>query len=348
MIHTPSLKNQAICATLLNTYILYLKHTFVCGKIQSIQHRTGKTSMGDKEERLHFSLPEESEFLCERQLKRLNPVLHESYRSSVFAMDMLLTNYKHIFPFFTNHTFEHSLQVINYCNLLLGPENAEKLNADELYILLMGAGLHDVGMGISEADFREMLPKIPEASAFSSANPEAPLGEVTRRYHQEFSALFIQKYHDLFEIPSEAYVFAISEMARGHRKSDLFDRRAFDPAFRLPSGKTARLPYLAGLIRLSDELDITSDRNLLFDYTNLRERYSEKQSMCFLSHKALKALTVKDGWLTAIYESNDKDVLEELKTIEKKVLSTFDEFKKIVALFPEFKLLHSGIQFEKI
>ena len=47
------------------------------------------------------------------------------------------------------------MTVIDSCNRLIGEEQIQKLNADELYILLMASYLHDVGMGISEKDYEE-------------------------------------------------------------------------------------------------------------------------------------------------------------------------------------------------
>lgn len=301
-------------------------------------------------EKQKFSLEstEEYDFLCERRLSMLSPELHSAFRSSVFAMDMLLANYKHVFPFFTSHTFEHSEQVINYCNMLLGPENAGKLNADELYILLMGASLHDIGMGVSEADFNELKQDIPGALQYISEHPDAPIGEITRNYHQEFSAGFIRKYARLFEIPGPEYVYCICQMARGHRKLDLLDQTEFDPGYTLPNGSVVRLPYLAGLIKLADELDITSDRNLFFDYENLKERFNARTAMCFMSHDALKYLSGANGRLTAYYKSDDEEVLEEVLDIENKVKKTFGEFAAVVETFPEFELVQKSVHFEKL
>lgn len=302
----------------------------------------------DENKKADYSSTEGYDFLCERRLHKVSPELHAAFRSSVFAMDMLLTNYKHVFPFFTNHTYEHSEQVINYCNMLLGPENAEKLNGDELYILLMGAGLHDVGMGVSEADFHEMKGNIPGALRYIGEHPEASVKEVTRNFHQEFSAEFIKKYARLFEIPGDEYIYCICQMARGHRKLDLLDRTQFDPDYTLPNGSVVRLPYLAGLIKLADELDITADRNLLYDYASVREKGDDPSTICFLSHEALRSLSGENGCLTACYRSDDEDVLAEIRDIERKAQKTFGEFVAVVETFPEFELVQKKLQFVRL
>ena len=69
-----------------------------------------------------MTVSDTSDFLCEKRLRATDEDLYRRYRNSVFAIDRLLANYKNIFPFFTDHTFEHSEQVINYCNIVAGQE----------------------------------------------------------------------------------------------------------------------------------------------------------------------------------------------------------------------------------
>lgn len=54
----------------------------------------------------------------------------------------------------TDHTALHSLEVIDFCNQLIG-ENIDEMNADEIYVFLMWAYLHDSGMGITMSDYEK-------------------------------------------------------------------------------------------------------------------------------------------------------------------------------------------------
>lgn len=288
------------------------------------------------------------DFLCERKLKAADPALHERFRSSVFSMDRLLANYKNIFPFFTNHTFEHSEQVINYCNVIAGDEIIGKLNSDELYILLMGAALHDVGMGISESDFRDLCGNVPSLVAFIKEHPNELLGEYTRLFHQELSAEFIRKYSRLFDIPTEAHIHCIAQIARGHRKCDLLDLMQFPTDFLIPNGNKVNLAYLSSLVKFADELDVASDRNLLFNYNDVNQAWSEKQTMCYKCHGAIKRLGVREDSLVLYYETDDEDVEKEILETKEKVERTFAEYQAVTKQRTNYINRIRAVEFENL
>jgi len=309
-------------------------------------HRTEvKMEQNLGHDRLHADWFAAADFLCERRLKALSPQLHTRYRSSVFAMERLLANYLTVFPNYTNHTFSHSAQVINYCNILIGAENIGSFNADELYILLMGAALHDVGMGISSADFAEMRGSIPGGLDIDAGKSDR---DIIRDRHQEFSAAFIRKYGALFEIPSEAHLHCICQLARGHRRMDLLDETAFPPSFSMPEGTVIRLPYLAALVKLADEMDVTADRNFMFDYAHLDEHQTPEQLMCYKTHKALLRLEEDSGVLVLRYNTDDPAVAAELQRMSAKAQTVFREFSAVAAKTPGVLPVHSGIEYRPV
>ena len=69
----------------------------------------------------------------------------------------------------------------------------------------------------------------------------------------------MEKHSDIFEIRKE-YVFPVMQAVRGHRKTDLWDENAFPAAFQIGT-ESVCLPYIAGIIRLADEMDLCRDRN---------------------------------------------------------------------------------------
>ena len=286
------------------------------------------------------------EMLCEKHLYKLDANLHNRFKNSIFAIDRLLANYKMVFPFYTDHTLEHSEQVIRYSNYFIGDKNVEKLNADELYILLMGACLHDVGMGISENDFNNFKNKIKGLDEYIKENPDKIIGDYTRAFHQEFSACFIEKYKDLFEIPSDEYLYCICQVARGHRKYNLLDEEEFPRYFKLENGNTVRLPYLAAVVKAADEMDIANERNLLIDYDDYTSGDDKVRAMCFRAHEAVKKIDFEDD-INVYYSSDEKDVLDEIKNIEEKVNSTYNEAKAVVEEYEEFENVYNNIVFFK-
>ena len=76
------------------------------------------------------------EFGMEMRLHQLNTELHRLFSDTVFALKNGLSSYKSIFPKYTDHTILHCMNVIRYCNQLIG-DQIIRLNGDEIYILLM-------------------------------------------------------------------------------------------------------------------------------------------------------------------------------------------------------------------
>ena len=224
-----------------------------------------------------------NDFLCEKRLAELNPTYHELVKNTSFAVCFLLEKYRTYFPDFTDHTVLHSLQVLDFCNRLLG-ETVYSLNADELYVLIMSAYLHDSGMGISEEDYKELYETV-VSEEYRIKNPLENTRETIRAFHQSFSQQFIYKYAPFFEIPSEEHIRAIALVSAAHRKTDLFDENAIPSVVTVPGGNEIHLPFLAALIRLADELDIAADRNLSVEP-------DEKETIFKMMHRSIRCLHI--------------------------------------------------------
>ena len=199
------------------------------------------------------------DFFLERRLKELNGDLAYRYTCCMSLFELTLNRFLTTFPTFTDHTFLHSLSVTNLTNQLLR-EDIRKLSASEIYIYLMAAALHDVGMGVSPKDLEAFIDAAGTRS-YVSAHPELSVPTLIRTFHHIFSTVFVRKYWPLLEIPNERYANAIAEVGRGHRKTDLLDETCYPTDYDLGDGSKANLAALAAVIRLADELDIASDRN---------------------------------------------------------------------------------------
>ena len=113
----------------------------------------------------------DTNYLCEQKLKRENPQLHKSVADSVVCVERMLVKYQNIFPTYTDHTALHSINIIDFCNRLIG-KNIDQMNADEIYVLLMGAYLHDSGMGITMSDYENFRKKIDFGDYFDTHDQE--------------------------------------------------------------------------------------------------------------------------------------------------------------------------------
>lgn len=261
------------------------------------------------------------DYAMERRLRELNPDLHKRFTDAVFALQFNLSNYKLIFPEFTDHTNLHSLSVIDFCNRLIG-DQILCLNADELYALLMGCYLHDTGMGISMKDFQLFSQQIDFGDYFETHSREN-YPTIIRDFHHEYSGRFIQKYHEMLEFPSDAHRWAIKQIARGHRKTDLLDAREYPMAFPLPGGNTLCLPYLAALIRLADEIDVSAARNPMLLY-DIKQLTIPKQIRLNRMTMSIRALEVTEKAFVLNLDVSDPDILQGDRDIAKKMQQTLD------------------------
>ena len=267
------------------------------------------------------------DFAMERRLRRLDPELHKRFTDAVFALQYNLSNYKLIFPEYTDHSNLHSMTVIDFCNRLIG-SRIDRLSADALYVLLMGCYFHDTGMGITMKDYEAFSREIDFGNYFDTHDRDN-LPATIRDFHNEFSGLFIRKYAELFEIPSEAHLWAIIQISRGHRKTDLMDEAEYPIALKMPGGNAVCLPYLSALIRLADEIDVAAARNpiLLYDIEALTDEVEIIENK---KVKAVRSLEVSDDAFTLFVDASDADILARVRRMAAKMLRTLDDCRAAV------------------
>lgn len=264
----------------------------------------------------------EHDYAMERKLRELNPELHRRFTNAVFGLQHILSNYKLLFPTFTDHTELHSLTVVDFCNRLIG-DQVDRMNADEIYTLLLGCYFHDTGMGISEKDY-EVFSKEIDFGDYFETHSRSDRSRVIRDFHNEFSGRFIRKYADFFEFPSEEHLWATIEISRGHRKTPLLDETSYPIALKTPGGGTICLPYLAALIRLADEIDITAARNpsLLYDVESL---VNDPNYMEFKRHNAIRDLLIEPEQFVLLVRTDSDIILDKVRRVADKMQKTLDD-----------------------
>ena len=219
------------------------------------------------------------------------------------------------------------MNVIEFCNELIG-DQINVLNADEIYCILLGCYFHDTGMGITEKDFHEFSHNIDFGNYFETHDKDN-LPEIIRNFHNEFSGQFIKKYAKFFEFPSEEHMFAIIQISRGHRKTDLFDQSEYPEAFKLKDGTSICLPYLAALIRLADEIDVTASRNskAIYDISKIEK---EIDLIEFMKHDAVKGLDVNDKEFVMKISTDNEKIYNGLLKVADKMQKTLDQCREVV------------------
>ncbi len=283
----------------------------------------------------------EYNYLLEQKLRSEAPELHRVFSSNILVCQNMLLKYRETFPEFTDHTALHSLEVIAFCNNLIG-EQIDKLNTDEIFVLLMAAYLHDVGMGIDKAGFDALRAGLPQVQAYLDKNPDAEMGRVIRTFHNDFSGAFITRYQMLFDFPSEKHLFAVIQVSRGHRKTDLYDEAEYPAAMKLDNGNVLRLPYLAALIRLADELDIAADRNLQFIY-DISRIHGKKDIEEFKKHMAIKEVRFEENHFLVLVDDSEPQIYEALIELFDKLKETLDYCVDVTAKRTDFTINQTDI-----
>ena len=284
-------------------------------------------------------------FALEKRLKELDMDLHTRFSNTVLAIQQILNNYQLIFPDFTDHTVLHSLNVIEFCNQIIGGQ-IDKLNADEIYCLLLGCYFHDTGMGITLNDYEEFSKHIDFGNYFDN-HPKDDLPEIIRCFHNEYSGLFIKKYARFFEFPSEEHLFAIIQISRGHRKTDLLNEKEYPLHLKVSNnGNTICLPYLAALIRLADEIDVTASRNshAIYDLSKIKE---EIDLIEFMKHEAITGLEINEKEFVVEATTDDENLYGSLLKMIEKMQKTLNQCREAVNNNTDFKITQELVRIQR-
>ncbi|MGQ7870914.1 HD domain-containing protein [Sunxiuqinia sp. sy24] len=263
-----------------------------------------------------------------------NPDLAASITECEKQITPVLQKYISHFPDYTDHSINHSKIVLNYAIEILD-DSIKHLNEDELYILIMSAYLHDIGMS----------PSIQMQEELKLQNDD--LAEEIRKVHHELSFKYILENWKILKIPNKKYATAIGLVCMGHRKVNLFDTEVYKHEYIVKGGKEfVCLPFLAGLLRLADELDITNDRTpeLLFNNYYPTEKTSIEE---WEKHKSNYFISYNDNKIIITAECSLRNVYYGLLEQKIKIQNVLNEFHKLIHLFPKNKN-HLNIRYTQI
>ncbi len=277
------------------------------------------------------------DYAIENALRKRSPNPYKRYKDCFVVSERMLTRYENYFPDFTDHSLLHVMDILNYCAMLIGPQ-LERLSAEELYVLATAILFHDVGMGISFSDFDVFMKEL------GLPVPSDPLERAreVRRNHHELSGLFLKKYSSIFEIPNERYLFAIIQLCRGHRKTDLMDERQYPSDYEVEENRRVNLPYLASLIRLSDELDISQDRNIsfLYDIENMPSKIDRDE---FHKHMAIYSVEIEETKIVVRAKADDPEIATGVKEVSEELLRKLLYCRETAAKRSPYRITQSEV-----
>ena len=285
-----------------------------------------------------------NDYLLETKLRLENEDLHRRTKDSAFVLQKMLESFLPRFPNFTDHTMLHSMDVLEYSNMLIGEKQIERLSAAECYVLIMSCYLHDIGMGINQKNYETLSNKINFGNYFETHSRDDAM-RVIRDFHNEYSGLIIRKYADLFDIPCEEMTFAIIQVSRGHRKTDLFDETEYRDLM-TPYG-IIRTAYIAAIIRLADEIDVGVDRNseLLFDSSKVTDR---RDIEAFGTHESIRTVEVRDDAIVLITKPKAPEFRDLVAKLAGKIQETLDYCREVAAARSDFKITQTDVKIIEI
>lgn len=259
---------------------------------------------------------------------KVNAELFSSIQNCEKEITPILQRFIANFPDYTDHSFAHSKTVLNYAEYLLANEY-KKLNEDEIYILIMASYLHDIGM----CPTIKMKKEIKSSPDFKEGRKK--FEDYLRDIHHEISYKYIITHWKKLHILNEIYAEAIGLVALGHRVVDLLDFARFNPEFPVKSGTDfICLPYLANILRLADELDITNDRtpDLLFSEYLPGNKISKKE---WEKHKANYFVNFNKQTIKIKSKCYNKDLYFALLKQYNKIEGAIKYSQKIVNMIPQ-------------
>jgi len=231
------------------------------------------------------------------------------------------------FPDYTDHSINHSKSVIGYAELVMA-EELNKLNEDEVYIFIMAGFLHDIGM----CPTPKMKTRILESDKYIESNKS--FENYLREIHHELSFEYITTHWEKLGIINETYAHAIGMVGMGHRVVNLLDFEEYKPEFIVKSGtEYVCLPYLAAIIRIADELDITNDRtpDLLYSEYLPKNVVSKKE---WDKHKANYFVNFRHQTIKVTAKCSDKDIYYALLKHYNKIEDVIKYVQKVVTMLP--------------
>lgn len=172
---------------------------------------------------------------------------------------------------YTDHGIKHSERLAYFVDILLELSDGKDLSSKEMYILLSGIYLHDIGMQCDVAKFPDIKNKAIELGAQFEVNFKSKTSsgytieeqKALRKNHQYLSAAWIYYGyqtgntalgHAAKNIPKDL-LYDLMDVCKYHAKLPIIECPL---NFRFDSNERKQL--IAALLRFSDELDIDSNR----------------------------------------------------------------------------------------
>lgn len=278
----------------------------------------------------------------EKRLLAIDPSLYSKFNETKTEINLLLSKYSFNFSQYTDHSIEHTLSVFKIAAEILSDTEINSLDSDEIYILSMSCLLHDVGMCIPE-DKIKSIAETGDLLSYKESHPNLSNEEFIRDVHHQLSRKFIMDEWESLKIPSIKYAKAIGLVAEGHRKVDLGNFEIYEPQYFAKSGKEfVCLPYLACILRIADELDVTNSRTpkLLTKYYMPNNEISIRE---WKKHIATSQRNYLNSKVIFEVDCSDQHIYAALQSQFEKIQNVINYCQKVIRAIPFIKSVHYNL-----
>ncbi len=156
------------------------------------------------------------------------------------------------YEYFTPHDINHKARVLKYLNKIIPASFLKCLNEYEIFFLISAVYLHDIGMA-------------PLFELYGTNLTEDDLDNIRKNHHIKTEEYIIRNPGKLcisdepINLDGHA-THIIGRICRGHRQEPLEDPDLYDSQFN-HHDSIINIPLLSLLLRIADELDLTSERS---------------------------------------------------------------------------------------
>jgi orotate phosphoribosyltransferase len=274
----------------------------------------------------------------QEKLKQLNPSLYNHFVGNVEKVKVILEKAT---PFeYTFHGYEHSVQLEKYAEHLLNDEIINSLSEDELFILLHGIYYHDIGMikycreSVIEYIQKKDIELAKKLKKLVEENPElkddTEILKVNREEHNllSFRMIYPSNYEydpRIISLPNEKYAKSIALVCLGHRDYKIGNKKIntleqinetepFPKVEPYPNGEV-NTRFLACIVRLADELDITYQRAKSDILLHIKDSLTKRSLTEWVNHDLISMVKIDNKFHKITFFPNNDYILRTDKEI---------------------------------
>lgn len=234
---------------------------------------------------------------------------------------------------YTYHGLKHAETLEKYADLLIPDDIKKKMSSNEIFILLNGIYYHDIGMiKYRESHFLDEIkisnPELAsELETFMKTNKQvnSDLKEtkiVMREIHNLLSYQMIYNENDhiynekLIKVPNGdvRYAKSIALLCKGHRdyKKDGVEINTIEeiPEKEAYPIKCVNTRFLASIVRIADELDITNQRAPHDVFIHLKYFLNDKSLEEWKNHNLFSMVSINSEFYKILFIP-DKDIIRQ-------------------------------------